>query len=770
MKKTLILLLNLIAVISLHGQSINLKTNSQFEFDIRTVNNIPQLISDHQYTFWFRMVGKEGANTVLDCKLVKANVSEQSENSVNKFNTDSIRNTSFNSTQVFLPLTLLQKTLTITISPKGEVLKIAGIDEAIAEAAAKWVLKDEFVDQMKQNAKSFPLVTIQNMLLRLPEKEIGYETAWKAADGMFYKVTTINGALFTIKLSDKAPDDKIGGGISGISSFNTVTGLLEQVKNTGSKKTEISIAGKKKLLPQFSYSQSIRYGARSYPVDTAWINMAAKTCYFSAALMKNNVEYDSAKVYNYFKAHDAQFQNDPYYLVKRLDLVQQAMMRNGYKIYDSVLVRTPTHFIKDHASHLFNKIGSVVDISPDSAYEVSTYLRKTPQFDSWLQESFAQSFISFNAGDEHGEEPRKANAYRLLELFHQDKDPLVQYRINALYMWVNAKIHLNEPGFLTQTGNSFMHMDDKYMQLGNGGRYTMLTYKLLKDAGQTKEAEGLLTNNIKVLERYTADTLNKNHYANQNILAYAYYLKYGEAKVTDPENALQYLSKAALYSPKNEKDKAYTSFYDRAFLQSKESYRDEFIEKLFSSGNEEQGLKVFIQHVNVEPASISEMQKVYESHFPGKSFKAFFANNIVPTWQQAPAFTLKGMDGKELTLDSFKNKWLVLDFWGTWCSPCREEMPGLNVFNQELKAGKHDGINFLSIACNDEESRVKSYFAANKIDLPVVMSNGVVEQQYKIGGYPRKILISPGGKMLLIEFGQDWKNIVTQFNQLYSVN
>ena len=61
----------------------------------------------------------------------------------------------------------------------------------------------------------------------------------------------------------------------------------------------------------------------------------------------------------------------------------------------------------------------------------------------------------------------------------------------------------------------------------------------------TKTANKLLIKTIQNLERYTADTLNRNRYADQNLLAYAYYLKYVDAKKIDSVAALKYLSNAA---------------------------------------------------------------------------------------------------------------------------------------------------------------------------------------------------------------------------------
>lgn len=97
-------------------------------------------------------------------------------------------------------------------------------------------------------------------------------------------------------------------------------------------------------------------------------------------------------------------------------------------------------------------------------------------------------------------------------------------------------------------------------------------------------------------------------------------------------------------------------------------------------------------------------------------------------------------------------------------------MPDVNTFNQEINGGKHKGITFISVACRDNEANVKAYFAANKFDLPAVMSDGNIEKQYAISGYPSKIVISPDGKMLSLKFGDDWRSIIKKFNEIVPAN
>ncbi|AMR32358.1 hypothetical protein A0256_13470 [Mucilaginibacter sp. PAMC 26640] len=794
MKQLFVLLLTLASFSNIYGQSISLPKNTEFEYDSHEQLNFPYMNNNYRSTFQFKVLGKEGNNTLLECRLVRVWVNNKQNDQQYHFNTDSLENTTFNSTNSFLHLALLQKPLVVKLDSSNTVIDILGVMEAIDEAAKNWGLSRETTSMLKNNAQFYPENELNNLFFKLPKQKITYGMEWQAADSVFYNVTAITAPRLYIRASDKPNDSQIMDNATKIVTFNEVTGLIEQSYSKSKQQSEVLTNGHKITTPQYQLEVTVRMGASKHAIDTAWINMAVKTSAFWSDAFKTGTVTDSAKVLPYFRAHDGAFRGDATYTVNKLSLVQQVTGVNDFKTYEALLIKTPTRYLKDQQSHLFNKMGNMLHLSVDSAEEISHYMYKDAGFKGWVQESFAQNFISMDydelVNDEEFKKYVKEKAMtpdsvkkwfaeqtashnkaeliskQLLNRLHVDKDPIMRQQTEPLYLWVDAKEHKKDGDYLIKTGKKLIQLDDVYQQRGNGSRYALLIYKMLVSVKKQPEADVLLKKTMANLERFAADTLSRSRNADQNILAYAWYLKYTDAKLADSVKALQYLAKAAQSSPKNEKEKAYTSFYDRVFLKSKESYRDEFITRLFNSGNDEEALKVFVENINAEPGTMDQMQKVYESHFPGKDYKAFFKNNIVSSWQPAPAFTLRGIDGTDRSLSDFKGKWLVLDFWGTWCSPCREEMPALNTYSQEIKAGQHAGINLLSIACRDLEVNVKSYLKNNRYDLPAVMSNRVIENDYAITGYPTKVIISPNGKMLSLKYGEDWAALVEKFNGL----
>jgi len=173
-----------------------------------------------------------------------------------------------------------------------------------------------------------------------------------------------------------------------------------------------------------------------------------------------------------------------------------------------------------------------------------------------------------------------------------------------------------------------------------------------------------------------------------------------------------------------------------------------------------------VAEFNANPDILPRLKAYYETSHPGKDFNAFFAKEVVSNWDEAPPFTLQNVADQPVSLKNYAGKWLILDFWGTWCSPCKEEMPGLNAYYQEIKKGAVPGVDFLSIACYDTKEKVLDYLALNNFNLPAVLSDGEVQIKYKVQGYPTKILISPDGKMKTLS-GRNWQSLVEQFARIY---
>lgn len=134
-----------------------------------------------------------------------------------------------------------------------------------------------------------------------------------------------------------------------------------------------------------------------------------------------------------------------------------------------------------------------------------------------------------------------------------------------------------------------------------------------------------------------------------------------------------------------------------------------------------------------------------------KKMKALTSGEV-----DAPGFTYKNLEGKDVNLADFRGKWVILDFWGGWCPWCIKGFPKLKEAYNEYQ-GK---LEVIGIDCNESEDAWRK--AVAKYELPWVNvynpdrggTSGVLAD-YGVQGFPTKVIINPEGKVSDITVGED---------------
>lgn len=138
-----------------------------------------------------------------------------------------------------------------------------------------------------------------------------------------------------------------------------------------------------------------------------------------------------------------------------------------------------------------------------------------------------------------------------------------------------------------------------------------------------------------------------------------------------------------------------------------------------------------------------------------------------PAMSKAPDFTLRDIGGGTVSLASYRGSWVLLNFWATWCGPCRDEMPSMENLSRNF-----GGQGFTLLAINQKESaaQVTSFMRTHGLNFPTPLdSDGRVSAAYRVHGIPVTYVIDGSGNAIGMKSGaRDWatRDVVEVFRKL----
>ena len=108
-----------------------------------------------------------------------------------------------------------------------------------------------------------------------------------------------------------------------------------------------------------------------------------------------------------------------------------------------------------------------------------------------------------------------------------------------------------------------------------------------------------------------------------------------------------------------------------------------------------------------------------------------------------PDFTLRALDGVEYKLSQLKGQVVVIDFWATWCPPCRNSIP---TFTRLYNKYSEQGLVIVGIGLDDEQA-LRDFSKQMQIPYPILIGNNEIAKAYNVTGIPKTIFLDKEGKI-----------------------
>jgi len=350
------------------------------------------------------------------------------------------------------------------------------------------------------------------------------------------------------------------------------------------------------------------------------------------------------------------------------------------------------------------------------------------------------------------------------------KIPIATELFAGMKTYVRAKLATHPDELAVIANTQFSSVFDK------AGRYRLLIYDQLVKKQVPDSIKLAYIDYTIDLDRKKIDLLNSGSIENVSQFTFTYFIlpnkvvykknladAYYRKSQLSKSSETDYLQMAADYLPSQQDriDNDNALKVDYRFIPYV-SYTDLYLTSGGTTGmNEESRLKKYVDMVILEPERYTKLKEDYLKAYPNGNFKAFFSAALKAKLPAVPQFSLADRSGPIVANKDQASKFVFVDFWGTWCGACVAEIDKIDAIH--LKNPSPEKLLVTTIACFDKKKNVDDFMAKTKYSYQVLLSDGKVENDFKIRSYPTKLLFLPNGVYLTIPFQSDYQDILNRY-------
>lgn len=458
----------------------------------------------------------------------------------------------------------------------------------------------------------------------------------------------------------------------------------------------------------------------------------------------------------FWATHDRANATNPAYLLEKATIL-------GWIDEDDEAARV-FRLVPDEAlvapHHLLQRIRESVDQSPDRALALVLRLARIDcdKVSSWVHDSYAQR-LAPRPGDGFD-----AAAQRHLLVSLAAPESPARAIVPGLLAWLDALSGADTPEHLRIVLARPLGDD-----AARAHRYRLLLLdRALRHDALLAEVRDSLEKLIAALESEairpdataSAPRRARIHY----YLAHACHTFANKFCGDDRQGRIAWLQRSARWAPDAADQEAGGAlFYERVCLGGAHDYAGLCATELGRLGRNQEAVRLWLERILVSPDQLQEARREILRLDPDADFDDLLHDIFEDKLPLVTDLALSTPTGDTIRLASYRGRWVLLDFWGTWCAPCRQELPTLVALHHDVRAHAGGGAAVLTVACNDKPETVTKFLAQHDYDLPVVMGDDAVADEFAVSGYPTKVLITPTGRWMKLAYGRvDWNALARQ--------
>lgn len=342
-----------------------------------------------------------------------------------------------------------------------------------------------------------------------------------------------------------------------------------------------------------------------------------------------------------------------------------------------------------------------------------------------------------------------------------------------IYLWSKTVNTTDEEDYVQIIEEIETLLMDSSDYVSKAERYCLLVIQELsaKEAISKDEGERLVRKVIDVLETYpykytkVEDKKEGQRRAwHRFMLAYSYDYLYS---YFDADT--QYLKLASDYSPSiDDKQFSNSYFYDASVLGEDLrtiDFQSKYIDFLKENKKNEELLLLYADIALASPnkGNMQTLKHFYAEQSPEASFQNYWTAYIHSQGTPVPELKLE-FEGETLDLTQARDHWVYIDVWGTWCKPCKRELPGLQAFYESNLLQKDSDLKIYTFSYCSQ--KLDDFMQEQAYSFPVCEIDKSITEAFHVKGYPTKILITPEGNYIKIPYSADWKMCLKNYIQL----